>query len=113
MSAPTSSGGRCQLSEEKAKSVSVPIPRPRAASTVLLTASAPATCPAARGRPFEVAQRPLPSMMIATCKLLCLIKWMGTKKSRFARGVDDGFHVVQVALERLAAGVGEPVLGLG
>src|SRR5687767_10241931 len=38
---------------------------------------------------------------------------MGTKKSRFARGVDDGFHVVQVALERLAAGGGQAVLGLG
>ena len=30
--------------------------------------SAPARCPAERGNPRDVAQRPLPSEMMATCK---------------------------------------------
>ena len=58
--------GRFQLSDEKAKRVSVPIPRSRAASTARRTASTPAACPAVRGRPRATAQRPLPSMMMAT-----------------------------------------------
>jgi len=29
--------------------------------------SLPAACPAVRGKPFLVAQRPLPSMMMAMC----------------------------------------------
>ena len=58
--------GRFQLSPENAKSVRVPTPRPGAASTTLRTARAPRRWPAARGRPRAVAQRPLPSMMMAT-----------------------------------------------
>jgi hypothetical protein len=67
------------LSEENACSVSAAIPSEGAASTVRRTALAPARCPALRGNPRDVAQRPLPSMMIAVCrggsiKALCDIK---------------------------------------
>src|SRR2546428_10000043 len=43
------------------------MPRSGAASTARRTAAAPSRWPATRGRPRRVAQRPLPSMMIATC----------------------------------------------
>src|SRR5215470_10918190 len=38
-----------------------------AAFTTRRTAFTPSWCPATRGRPRRVAQRPLPSMMMATC----------------------------------------------
>src|SRR6185437_9909360 len=43
------------------------MPSSPAAVTVRRTASAPRRCPAMRGRPRDFAQRPLPSMMMATC----------------------------------------------
>src|SRR5258708_40234970 len=42
------------------------MPKSAAATIVRRTASAPLRCPATRGRPRALAQRPLPSMMIAT-----------------------------------------------
>ena len=66
MSQPTSVFGRRQLSAEKAKSVSTPMPASGAASTMRRTMAAPARWPAARERPWRVAQRPLPSMMMPT-----------------------------------------------
>src|SRR5437899_6879603 len=93
-----------------------------AASTVRRTASAPARCPAMRGRPRMVAQRPLPSMMMAACsflrkEVLCSVKSRAIKKSPshlfLAHGFDEGLHVIQIPLERAPAGGGEPVLGLG
>jgi hypothetical protein len=84
---------------------------PGAASTTRRTAAAPSRWPAARGNPRAVAQRPLPSMMIPTCrpamlcrrKVLCTIK-SGSKKKRRRSAIpgcaDDRFHVVQVAAER-------------
>ena len=69
----TSAGGRRQLSDENANKVSVATPRSGAASTTRRAASTPARCPAERGRPRRVAQRPLPSMMMATCSPLCQI----------------------------------------
>ncbi len=44
-----------------------PSPSRAALSTVSRTASTPARCPSTRGRPRFLAQRPLPSMMMATC----------------------------------------------
>src|SRR5437763_4715935 len=64
----TSAGGRFQFAEESAKSVRVWMPRRGAASMMRRATSAPARWPAERGRPREVAQRPLPSEMMATCK---------------------------------------------
>src|SRR3990172_12934 len=62
----TSSAGRFQFSVEKVNTVSHSIPRPRAPWTTSNNASSPAACPAVRGRPRAVAQRPLPSITIAT-----------------------------------------------
>ena len=39
-----------------------------AARTVLRNASTPRRCPSPRGSPRAAAQRPLPSMMMATCR---------------------------------------------
>ena len=44
------------------------MPSSAAAVTVRRTASAPRRWPAMRGRPRDFAQRPLPSMMMATCR---------------------------------------------
>jgi ABC-type uncharacterized transport system involved in gliding motility auxiliary subunit len=66
VAADTSFAGRFQLSAEKANKVNAPTPRPGAASTSGRTACAPARWPAVRGSPRRVAQRPLPSMTMAT-----------------------------------------------
>src|SRR5881296_2428146 len=114
MRAATSPGGRFQLSAENAYSVSAPMPSPGAASTIRRTASTPARWPATRGRPRRPAQRPLPSITIATCREeLCDIKRNLKKKSSpVTGGVNQRFHVVQVALQRAPPGSGEPILGL-
>ena len=44
------------------------MPRSPAARTVRRKASTPRRCPSTRGRPCAAAQRPLPSMMMATCR---------------------------------------------
>src|SRR5260370_39344501 len=90
----------------------------QAASTTRRTERAPAWWPAVRGRPRRAAQRPLPSMMIATCgEVLCLIKLILKKKdgprSALARRADQRLHVVDVALQRAPPGGREPVLCLG
>jgi len=55
------------------------MPTSGARSTTRRSAATPARCPAMRGNPRRVAQRPLPSMMIATCNpsglLLCIVKF--------------------------------------
>src|SRR5713101_961659 len=63
-------GGRCQFSSENANSVSTSTPASIAPSTTSRTAVIPARCPSGRGRCRSRAQRPLPSMMMAT--------WRGT-----------------------------------
>src|SRR4051794_20709953 len=84
------------------------------------TTFAPIRCPASRGCSRRTAQRPFPSMIIATCspgkvlaKVLCFIKRQSKKErgSPFADGLDERFHVVQVLLERPPASRGQPVLG--
>src|ERR1700737_1181490 len=117
----TSSAGRAQLSEEKAKRLRVPIPSPGAASTTRRIASTPAWCPAERGSPRRTAHRPLPSMMTATwieLEVLCMSKSPRQKKwlrrsapERVPRRADQRFHVGQVPRELAAAHRGEPVLG--
>src|SRR5271157_4297144 len=100
------------------------MPRLGAASMVRRTASAPARCPALRTRPRLVAQRPLPSMMMATCRphckalyeVLCAIKYNLQKKDKLlslAGGANQSFHVVQVSFQRPAARRGQAVVGLG
>ena len=64
---PTSSGGLRQFSELKANKVKYSTFCLTHSSTTLRTASSPSECPATRGINRLVAQRPLPSMMMATC----------------------------------------------
>src|SRR5258706_5363513 len=66
----TSSFGRRQFSLENAKSVRYSTPPRMHAFTISRTASTPRRWPPTRGRKRFFAQRPLPSMMIAT--------WRGT-----------------------------------
>src|SRR5947207_651376 len=100
------------------------MPRAGAASTTRRTASAPARCPADRGSPWACAQRPLPSMMMATCipgvtdeKVLCMSKCLPKKISsaaqRVPRRADERFHVRQVAGELPPAEGGELILRPG
>src|SRR5215203_3846979 len=65
-----SAGGRVQFSALNEKMVRIWMPISPAARTVLRSASTPRRCPSPRGRPRAAAQRPFPSMMIAT--------WPGT-----------------------------------
>src|SRR5580692_1339128 len=89
------------------------MPNAGAASTMRLTVSTPARCPAARGRPRARAQRPLPSMMIAVCRVLCIIKLLPIKKDLLlAHGVDERFHVIEISLQRAPAGGRQFVLRL-
>src|SRR4051794_36954422 len=64
---PISVAGRDQFSELKEKIVKCRMPSSLAARTTRRKASTPRRWPSARGKPRAAAQRPLPSMMIATC----------------------------------------------
>src|SRR5262245_13310594 len=97
----TSCAGRVQLSAEKAYSVSTFSDVRAAASTIRRTVRAPARCPADLASPRRSAQRPFPSMMIATCIAL----------SSFCR-VNQRFHVLQVTREHALPLRREAVLGL-
>src|SRR5689334_24761853 len=66
MSAETSSSERVQFSVENAYTASDATPRSIAVSTTGRSAREPARCPSATETPCSEAQRPLPSMMIAT-----------------------------------------------
>src|ERR1700722_3930937 len=77
-------------------------PARAAASTVPRTAFAPSMCPAVRGSPRCVAQRPFPSMMIATC--------MGLSASR---RLDDRLDMLEVAQKGLLTHRRDAVLGFG
>src|SRR5215207_1800735 len=68
INASTSSVGRDQFSVEKAYTASETTPSSIAASTVRRRARVPSRWPSATGRPRRSAQRPLPSMMIATLR---------------------------------------------
>src|SRR6202521_2707070 len=68
ISSRTSAGGRSQFSELKEKIVRIRMPSSPAARTVRRSASTPRRCPSLRGSPRAAAQRPLPSMMMATCR---------------------------------------------
>src|SRR5579863_4756769 len=68
INAPTSSGGRCQFSDENANRVRASTPRRRQNSIAARTAFCPALWPKLRGRCRCLAQRPLPSMTMAICR---------------------------------------------
>src|SRR5258708_775536 len=109
----TSVAGRFQLSAENAYSVRAPTPSPGAARTMRRTVSAPERWPAARGRRRRVAQRPLPSMTMATCsEVLCVIKFLPKKREMSpARRADQRFQMIEIALQRPPALSREAVLG--
>src|SRR5271165_4331564 len=84
------------------------MPSRAATSTAVRTALAPSTCPAVRGRPRCVAQRPFPSMMIATCMMA--IDCSGT---RGAPGcLDDRLDVLEIAQQGLSSENGDAIKGL-
>ena len=64
----TSSGERFQFSVEKAYAEIAWTPTSMAPSTTSNSEGSPASWPAVRGSPRCLAQRPLPSMTIATCR---------------------------------------------
>lgn len=66
----TSSGERFQFSVENAYREMAPTPASIAPCSTSSTRSAPILCPSVRGNPRSLAQRPFPSMTIAT--------WLGT-----------------------------------
>src|SRR6516162_6692307 len=83
MSSRISEGGRDQFSALKEKIVRKVMPRSPAARTVRRSASTPRRCPSPRGSPRAAAQRPFPSMMMATCR--------GTAISSI-RALPNGLH---------------------
>src|ERR1700722_14655796 len=101
MSAAISPGGRTQYAEEKAYSVSTSTSARAAASTMARTPFAPAMGPAVRASPRWVAQRPLPSMMIAMCT-----------GSTAPRRLDHRLDVLEVAQQSLFADRRNAVLRL-
>src|SRR6185437_14495865 len=133
ISASISPRGRCQFSCEKAKSESTSSPHSMAPSTTSRTAFMPDRCPSGRGRLRSRAQRPFPSMMIATWRGMAPFSrifarssvafmrrgfgaWSGTRASaspshlhdfRFLRlhELVEPAHVVVVQLLQLALGV--------
>src|SRR5690606_22638714 len=85
----TSSAGRRQFSELNANSVRNSIPSRAQASTVVRTASTPLAWPATRGSRRRVAQRPLPSMTMAT--------WRGTLGGAGLMGIGSGDRLMRNA----------------
>src|SRR5580700_615204 len=87
-----------------------------AASTVRRSASAPARCPAMRGNPRVVAQRPLPSMMMAACnpwEVLCDKKRSSKKRDlQLAHGLNQRFHVIKIFFESAPSRLGQTIFGL-
>src|SRR5512139_1532307 len=76
----TSSVGRFQFSEENAKTVRYSMPRSAQACTVRTSASTPCLWPKKRGMKRFLAQRPLPSITMAT--------WRGMR-SAFTEEMSD------------------------
>src|SRR3954454_6631010 len=89
MRSSTSEAGRFQFSEEKPNRVRYWTPAFAAAFSVRRTASAPRLWPAVRGSPRARAQRPLPSMMMATCRGGCCTPPVSPVAS--FSGLDSGF----------------------
>src|SRR5712671_5059045 len=89
------------------------MPRPGAARTVLRSASTPARWPASRGMPRALAQRPFPSMMIATCAGVAIFSLSGRLRPtlnlhdfRFLIGkqvVDGADHLIGKLLHLIGA----------
>src|SRR5690242_15646009 len=81
----TSRSGRPQFSVEKAYTARLRTPSPGAASTVRRSARVPARCPASGGSPRRAAQRPFPSMMMATLAAVAGASGSGVGPARRSR----------------------------
>ena len=86
-----SDSGRDQFSELKEKIVSAEMPKSAAARTVRRKASTPRRWPSIRGKPRAAAQRPLPSIMMAT--------WRGTSKKSFPCGIGSAALLLAASLK--------------
>src|SRR4051794_35343158 len=96
----TSSLGRDQFSVENEKTVSSSTPRSTASRSLSLTTSAPARWPSIGESPRRCAQRPLPSVMIAT--------YFGTEATRLCLDLEDLFlFALQQRLDLADGLVGE------
>src|SRR4030095_14205094 len=71
------------------------------ASTVRRSARVPSRCPSATGRPRRSAQRPLPSMMIATVRALSASVPRSTARESGARNASDFHDLRFLALQQL------------
>src|SRR5216683_522910 len=111
----TSSGGRRQFSLEKAKSVRYSIPRSAHAFTTSRTVSTPLRCPATRGRNRFFAQRPFPSMMIATCRGMPVTSGMtcveDSKSGMGQGGLSSDHHQVLLFVRDQLVDVGDRLVG--
>src|SRR5438445_6898543 len=98
----TSARGRRQFSVEKAYSVMYFKPMASAASMTSGTASPmPTRCPSVRGRRRAFAQRPLPSMMIAT--------WLGSLLRSIRAGTPTSLRADGEHTECAQAAFGVPL----
>ena len=84
----TSSSGRRQFSVEKANTVRYCTPSLAQCFTIFSNASKPRLCPITRGRKRFFAQRPLPSIITATCfgtevcsKMVCVLLFISAFRS--------------------------------
>ena len=92
INSPISAAGRDQFSALKEKMVTMAMPMSPAARMVRRKASTPRRWPSARGSPRAAAQRPLPSMMMAT--------WRGTVECGVASLRDLGLGHCRRGLRR-------------
>src|SRR5262245_32571922 len=96
------------------------MPARTADSTMVRAVRTPAVWPAERGSVLEVAQRPLPSMMMATCR--CARSGCdGLRRERLPdvmkgsavpRGANERLHVVEIAFQSATAERRQRVTGL-
>src|SRR5262245_4929801 len=89
------------------------MPSSLAASTHLRSASTPARWPARRGRPRAFAQRPLPSMMIATCAGSDINPLSGVQPGKPSYLHDLGFFVRKREVDQVDGLVGHLLHAVG
>lgn len=87
MSAAISGTGRFQFSVENVYKVKYLTPNPDGFLRNLFHGSTPSWCPAVRGNPLAFAQRPLPSIIMAT--------WRGTRAASISL-LKDIFYIITI-----------------
>src|SRR5918995_1989551 len=89
------------------------MPTSPAVRTASRTASTPLRCPIVRGSPRELAQRPLPSMMMATCVGTFLINGfdISSPKNRDSKKGSLDLHDFLFLVGEQAVDVGNHLVG--